>query len=72
MNITQEQKILNHLQQGQPITPMDAVKYYDIYRLSAVVLKLRRAGHHIIRYSERNSSGKGTHARYELVKEVAV
>ena len=71
MNNTQEQKILNHLQQGHPITPMDAVKYYDIYRLSAVILRLRKAGHHIIRHDERNYSGKGTHARYELISEVA-
>ena len=71
MNNTQEQQVLNHLKQGKTITPMDAVKYYDIYRLSAVVLKLRKAGHHIIRHDERNYSGKGTHARYELVQEVA-
>ena len=68
--ITQEQQILNHLKQEESITPMDAVQYYNIYRLSAVIFKLRRAGHHIIRYDERNSSGRGTHARYELISEV--
>lgn len=67
----QSEKILSHLKQGKTITPMDAVKYYDIYRLSAVILRLRKAGHHIIRHDERNYSGKGTHARYELISEVA-
>lgn len=71
MNNTQEQQILNHLKQEESITPMDAVQYYNIYRLSAVIFKLRRAGHHITKHNERNHSGKGTHARYELIREVA-
>ena len=67
---TQDQTILDHLQQGKTITPMDAVKYYDIYRLSANIERLRKAGYDIVTHYERNKSGIGRHARYELVKEV--
>lgn len=68
MNNTQSEQILNHLKQDKDksITPMDAVQYYDIYRLSAVILRLRNAGHDIVTHHERNHSGIGRHARYEL------
>ena len=68
--ITQDQTVLNHLKSGKTITPMDAVKYYDYYRLSANIERLRKAGYNIVTHYERNSSGKGTHARYELISEV--
>ncbi len=71
MNNTQGQQILNHLKQEKSITPMDAVQCYNIYRLSAVILKLRKSGHEIVTHHERNHSGKGTHARYELISGVA-
>ena len=69
--VTQDQTILNHLKSGKTITPMDAVKYYDIYRLSANIERLRKAGYDIVTHYERNNSGIGRHARYELMKEVA-
>ena len=64
--VTQDQTVLNHLKNGKTITPMDAVKYYDIYRLSANIERLRRQGHDIVTHHEKNSRTTGSHARYEL------
>ncbi|MEK5756579.1 helix-turn-helix domain-containing protein [Acinetobacter variabilis] len=70
MNNTQLQHILNHLKQFKTITPIEALEHYGCFRLSAVILKLRDAGYDIVTHRERNSSGIGTHARYELIKQV--
>ena len=66
MNNTQLNQVLAHLKQGRSITQVDAIRLFKCYRLSAVVDKLRKQGFEIVTYNERNSSGKGTHARYEL------
>lgn len=63
---TQDQTILNHLQSGRSITAVEAVRLYNCYRLSAIIKRLRNSGYDIVTYNERNSSGTGTHARYEL------
>ena len=70
MNNTQLEQILEHLKQGKSITPIEALEQYGCFRLSAVILKLRKQGYDIVTHNERNSSGIGTHARYEL-KQVA-
>lgn len=69
MNNTQLNQVLSHLKQGRSITQIDAICLFNCYRLSAIIEKLRRQGCDIVTYNERNSSGTGTHARYEL-KEV--
>ena len=69
MNNTQLNQVLSHLKQGRTITQIDAIGLFDCDRLSAIIEKLRRQGCDIVTYNERNSSGTGTHARYEL-KEV--
>ncbi len=69
MNNTQLNQVLSHLKQGRSITQVDAIHLFNCYRLSAIIEKLRRQGYDIVTYNERNSSGTGTHARYEL-KEV--
>ncbi|HAA07557.1 MULTISPECIES: helix-turn-helix domain-containing protein [Acinetobacter] len=71
MNNTQLEQILEHLKQGQSITQMDAIRLFNCYRLSAIIEKLRRQGYDIVTHRERNHSGIGTHARYELIKQVA-
>ena len=68
---TQDQTILNHLKSGKTITQAEAAKSYDYYRLSANIERLRKAGYNIVTHYEKNSQTTGTHARYELVKEVA-
>ena len=71
MNNTQLEQILEHLKQGKSITQMDAIRLFKCYRLSAIIEKLRRQGYDIVTHRERNHSGIGTHARYELIKQVA-
>ncbi len=71
MNNTQLEQILEHLKQGKSITPIEALDLYGCFRLSAVILKLRKQGYDIVTHHERNHSGIGTHARYELIKQVA-
>lgn len=70
MNTTHQTQVLAHLQNGKTLSQAEAIHYFDCYRLSAVINRLRNDGHHIITHDEPNLSSKGTHARYEL-KEVA-
>ena len=70
MKNTQSEKILAHLKQGRTITQFEAIHHFECYRLSAIINRLRNAGHHIVTYRERNKSTSGTHARYELISEV--
>ena len=69
MNNHQTQ-VLNHLKQGKTLSQAEAIHYYDCFRLSAVVERLRKQGYDIVTHNEKNLNSKGTHARYEL-KEVA-
>ena len=41
---TQKDRILNHLQRYHKINPIKAWNSYGVYRLSDVILKLRREG----------------------------
>ena len=41
---SQNQKILDHLRNRGPITPMDALKLYGCFRLAARINELRRMG----------------------------
>ena len=68
---TQVEKILSHLKQGKTISQAEAIQYFDCYRLSSVIQRLRCAGYDIVTHYERNNSGIGRHARYELIREVA-
>ena len=68
---TQDQTILSHLKSGRSITAVEAVRLYNCYRLSANIERLRNAGYDIVTHRERNYSGIGSHARYELIKQVA-
>ena len=70
MNNTQEQQILNHLEQGKSITPIEALELCGCFRLSAAIHRLKIKGYDIVTHHERNAKNAGTHARYELVREV--
>lgn len=63
--VTQNQTILDHLKSGRSITAVESVDLYRCYRLGAVILQLRKQGYDIVTNHEKNSSGTGTHARYE-------
>ena len=59
-------RILAHLKQGKTITSLEAQKLFYCFRLSAVIHRLRKAGHDIVTHRELNYSSKGLHARYEF------
>lgn len=44
--------ILNHLQQGKGITPMDALNLFGCFRLSARIWDLRANGYNIVTRSQ--------------------
>ncbi|WP_291357590.1 helix-turn-helix domain-containing protein [Acinetobacter sp. UBA3106] len=71
MNNTQLKQVLGHLKQGETISQAEAIDLFDCYRLSAIIQRLRNTGYNIATHNERNKSGIGRHARYELVKQVA-
>lgn len=46
--MTQTQMILRDLKRGKAITPIDALREYQCFRLAARVAELRNDGHDII------------------------
>lgn len=67
--MTQNDRILRHLQDFGSITQMDAMQDYGIMRLASRVNDLRRAGYMIIteRVEGRNRYGEKCHwARYRM------
>ncbi|ENX26523.1 hypothetical protein F891_02210 [Acinetobacter sp. CIP 101966] len=65
---TQLEQVLDHLKQFKTITPIEALERYGCFRLSDIILRLRKAGYDIVTLRERNKSGIGRHARYQLIK----
>lgn len=65
MNNTQLQQVLAHLKQSNTIAQSEAINHFNCFRLSDVILRLRKAGHDIITHREPNNASTGTHARYE-------
>jgi hypothetical protein len=70
MMMTQQTQVLNYLKQGKTLSQAEAIYHFDCYRLSAVIQRLRMTGHDIITHLETNTNNNGTHARYELKREV--
>lgn len=66
--MTQQDAILNHLQSGQSLTPLDALKLYGCFRLSGRILELRQQGYDIRTDTERN--GRKAYARYWLAHDM--
>ena len=46
-SISQEEQIESSLLRGESITPLDALKKYGAFRLSAIIFNLRKKGHNI-------------------------
>lgn len=67
--ITQNERILRHLQDNGSITPLDALSEYGIMRLASRISDLRSRGYDITRemVAGRNRYGEATrYARYTL------
>ena len=60
---TQNQRILNHLQKGRKITPLQALDKFDCFRLSARINEIRNDGYPVQRDTVKTKSGKHV-ARY--------
>lgn len=59
---TQKEKVLNHLIKNRSITPIQALNKYGVFRLAAVVRKLKDCGYII--GSERVSKDGKSFAKY--------
>ena len=69
--MTQQQRILHHLEHFGTITQSEAIDFYGIYRLTARIWDLKHGGHLIRteRVSGINRYGEATsYARYRLVR----
>ncbi len=70
MKNTQLKQVLNYLKNGKTISQAEAIDMFNCYRLSAIIQRLRNMGYPVITHREPNKISTGTHARYELVREV--
>lgn len=64
MPVTQKLETLIYLQRYGSITPMDALKEFNCFRLGARIWDLRREGHDI--FTEYETKRGKTYARYRL------
>ena len=64
---SQADQILNHMQQGKPITPIDALNLFGCFRLGARIHELKKSGYPIVTETV-NRNGK-QFARYSLALE---
>jgi len=63
--ITQTKRILEHLQLGKSITPLEALHLFGTFRLSAIIYNLRQDGYEI--RTDTVESFDKKYARYSLV-----
>ena len=63
---SQKQNVLEYLEIGNKITPLEALYQFGSFRLSAIIFELRQEGYNIITHNK-TVDGK-TFAEYELVK----
>lgn len=66
MSTNHQTQVLAHLKNGKTLSQEEAIHYFDCYRLSAVIDRLRKQGFDIVTHNEPNLNSKGIHARYEL------
>jgi len=73
MNASQRQRVLDALKRGETLTQNDCNEWRPgIGRLGARIEELRKRGHEICTINEKNSSGRGYHARYKLIPKETV
>ena len=68
MNKSQKQLILEHMQNGHKITPIDALKLYGCFRLANVIFELRNEGYDIATDMVKNQNNK-EFASYRLMSD---
>lgn len=65
--MNQEEAILKHLQQGNTLTPLEALRLFGCLRLGARIWDLRQKGHNVEMKVVEVASGKHV-AEYRLVR----
>tara|TARA_R100000700_G_C3157713_1_gene134532 strand:+ start:910 stop:1176 length:267 start_codon:yes stop_codon:yes gene_type:complete len=65
MSQTQNQQILEYLQKGLSITPLEALEKFGCFRLGARIFNLRQSGYNII--TEHITEKGKTFAKYSLI-----
>ena len=67
-NKSQKDRILEYLEDGHSITPIDALNLFGCFRLSAVIFDLKEEGHDIQTKMVTNQNGK-KFASYTLLSK---
>ena len=70
---SQNRQILAHLQKGNTITQMDALRMFGCMRLASRINDLRQMGFHIMTFREESIARNGKkkrYAKYALKEEV--
>lgn len=62
--MTQNESILQHLRNGKPLNPLQALNNFGCFRLASRIKNLRDKGHHI--ESKRVTVGGKTFAQYRI------
>jgi hypothetical protein len=65
---TQNALVLKHLQRNKQITPLEALNYYGVFRLGAVIFKLKQKGYNIVTERVFIKHTRKQFARYHLKK----
>lgn len=65
--VSQEARILQYLQAGGSLTPMDALRLFNCWALSSRISDLNKKGFNIQARMETGENGK-TYARYFILK----
>lgn len=64
--MTKYEKAERHLLSGKPLSALQALNRYGIFRLAVVVNRARKKGHKVV--TEMVTTKSSTYARYQLAK----
>ena len=67
----QSKQILEYLQKGNSLTPLEALKMFDCMRLGARVYDLKSQGHEIVTEMVKDEKSGKKYASYRLMEKVA-
>lgn len=60
--------VLNHLQEGKEITPLEALNRYGCFRLGAVIFKLKAEGYKITAEQREINKANGNTGRFAVYR----
>lgn len=65
----QKEMILEYLQMGHSLTPLEALRHFGCFRLSARIADIRKAGHEVHAEIITDESTGKKYANYTLIKQ---